>query len=343
ERHGDAPRAGAWHHRHQGRDRQHRARHRSHQARAAQLRDLQRRGFHRARADPARRPRGDFGDRQRGAEADAPDVRGGARRRREEGARAQPPPAAAAPAPVRRGQPDPGQVGARRDGHARIRPAAAAVAARREVPSGAARGAARGGHRAAGAARGGGPRLMRKIAVAGALALLAGCGTSLFDSKVDYKSAGTLPNLEVPPDLTAPARDTRFVVPETGKSSATLSGYQAERKEQTRAGNTAVLPQVERMHIERAGAERWLVVQDQIPEKLWPLVKDFWQEYGFLIKPEAPDGVAAARVRPGPRSRVPAPRDGAARRAGGKGEAARRGRRGAAAVARGAQERRRWQ
>ena len=130
---------------------------------------------------------------------------------------------------------------------------------------------------------------MRKIAVAGALALLAGCGTSLFDSKVDYKSAGTLPNLEVPPDLTAPARDTRFVVPETGKSSATFSGYQAERKEQTRAGNTAVLPQVERMHIERAGAERWLVVQDQIPEKLWPLVKDFWQENGFLIKTEAPE------------------------------------------------------
>jgi len=59
---------------------------------------------------------------------------------------------------------------------------------------------------------------MRKAAAAAALALLAGCGTSLFDSKVDYKSAGTLPNLEVPPDLTAPARDTRFVVPETGKS-----------------------------------------------------------------------------------------------------------------------------
>ena len=127
---------------------------------------------------------------------------------------------------------------------------------------------------------------MHKIAVAGVVALLAGCSTNFFDSKVDYKSAATLPNLEVPPDLTAPARDTRFVVPETGKSSATLSGYQTERKEQARSGNTAVLPQVERMHIERAGAERWLVVQDQIPEKLWPLVKDFWQENGFLIKTE---------------------------------------------------------
>ena len=65
---------------------------------------------------------------------DAPDVRRGAGRRREEGARAQPEAAAAAPAPVRRGEPDPGQVGARRDGPDRERAAPADVAARREVP-----------------------------------------------------------------------------------------------------------------------------------------------------------------------------------------------------------------
>ena len=39
------------------------------------------------------------------------------------------------------------------------------------------------------------------------------------------------------------------------------------------------------MRIERAGTQRWLVVQEP-PEKLWPLVKDFWQESGFLIKIE---------------------------------------------------------
>ena len=38
---------------------------------------------------------------------------------------------------------------------------------------------------------------------------------------------------EVPPDLTSPARDNRYVVPESaGKTSATYSGYQAERREQ---------------------------------------------------------------------------------------------------------------
>ena len=117
---------------------------------------------------------------------------------------------------------------------------------------------------------------------------LGGCSTAtdiLEGKKVDYKSAGSLPPLEVPPDLTTPTRDNRYIVPETGKSSATLSGYQADRSQQARLGNTSVLPAVEKMRIERAGTQRWLVVQES-PEKLWPLVKDFWQENGFLVQLE---------------------------------------------------------
>ena len=99
----------------------------------------------------------------------------------------------------------------------------------------------------------------------------------------------SLPPLEIPPDLTSPARDNRYLVPETGKSSATLSGYQADRKEQVKAGDSAVLPAVDNIHMERGGSERWLVVANETPEKLWPLVKDFWQENGFLIKTEVPE------------------------------------------------------
>ena len=136
--------------------------------------------------------------------------------------------------------------------------------------------------------------MKRELAVAGATLFLVACGSidSMLDSNVDYKSQAkskTMPTLEVPPDLTTPARDNRYVVPETGRTSATLSGYQAERKEQSRAGNTQVLPQVEQMRVERAGSERWLVVANQAPEHLWPLVKDFWQENGFLIKTEVPE------------------------------------------------------
>ena len=55
-------------------------------------------------------------------------------------------------------------------------------------------------------------------AAAVAAMLLAGCITEeSLSGKVDYKSTGTLPSLEVPPDLTSPARDNRYVVPDSGK------------------------------------------------------------------------------------------------------------------------------
>ncbi len=129
---------------------------------------------------------------------------------------------------------------------------------------------------------------MRKAVVLAAL--LAGC-SSLQDkvdelSKIDYKSTGTLPPLEIPPDLTSPARDNRYVVPESGRSSATLSGYEQDKRDRPASSN--ILPSVEKMRIERSGNQRWLIVQET-PEKLWPLVRDFWQENGFLVKLEVPE------------------------------------------------------
>ena len=139
--------------------------------------------------------------------------------------------------------------------------------------------------------------------------LLGGCSMGeMFETKIDYKSAGTLPSLEVPPDLTTPARDGRYALPETGKSTATLSSYQAERKDQARVGASGVLPQFEQMRIERAGSERWLVVQDP-PEKVWPLLKDFWQENGFLLKLEAPE--AGVMETDWAENRAAIPQDGA--------------------------------
>ena len=127
---------------------------------------------------------------------------------------------------------------------------------------------------------------MRRLAVFAAVALAA-CSTDMFDSKVDYKNSGQLPPLEIPPDLTAPARDGRFAMPES-RQSATLSGYQQERKEQGRPGTTGLLPQVEGVRFERTGSERWLVVQEP-PDRVWPVVREFWQERGFLIRTEAPE------------------------------------------------------
>ncbi len=132
---------------------------------------------------------------------------------------------------------------------------------------------------------------MRPIWLAGSVALIiAGCGGSLLEgAKVEYKSAGKLPSLEVPPDLTSPTRDDRYQIPDIKPTgTATFSTYNAERGGAARAGANEVLPSVERVRVERAGTQRWLVVSEA-PEKIWPVVKEFWQELGFLIKLEIPE------------------------------------------------------
>lgn len=124
------------------------------------------------------------------------------------------------------------------------------------------------------------------------VAMQAACsGNILPDSKkIEYKSAGKLPTLEVPPDLTQPTRDERYAVPDINpRSTATYSEYTGERK--AAAGTStapAVLPTVDKMRIERAGTQRWLVAAGS-PEQLWPTLKEFWQELGFIVNIETPE------------------------------------------------------
>ena len=134
--------------------------------------------------------------------------------------------------------------------------------------------------------------MMRKWFVAALAVLLAGCGGSLFETqRIEYKTAAKLPPLEVPPDLTAPSRDNRYQVPDINPTgTATYSTYSSERAGAPRTGSVEVLAAIpaNKVRVERAGTQRWLVVP-QTPEKLWPMVKEFWQELGFLIKIEAPE------------------------------------------------------
>ena len=126
--------------------------------------------------------------------------------------------------------------------------------------------------------------------------LLAGCSGSLIESKkVEYKSASTqqLPRLEVPPDLTAPNRDERYAVPDVAaKGPTTFSSYSGEKSTQqgsVPATAGALLPQGNKMRIERSGTQRWLVVSGIPPEKLWPSLKEFWQGIGFVVNLERPE------------------------------------------------------
>jgi outer membrane protein assembly factor BamC len=123
-----------------------------------------------------------------------------------------------------------------------------------------------------------------------ALTALAGCSSlsSMLEpgAGVDYKSAGKAPSLEVPPDLTQLQRENRYAIPEANRGVATASGYTL--RQEARPTTAVVAPSgTHDMHVERAGSERWLVVKES-PEQLWPQIKDFWQDSGFLISEERP-------------------------------------------------------
>jgi len=72
------------------------------------------------------------------------------------------------------------------------------------------------------------------------------------------------------------------------KGSATYSAYSTERSGNRTTTAQDVLPQIEKLRIERSGTQRWLVVPGA-PDKLWPVVKEFWQEVGLLVNVELPE------------------------------------------------------
>lgn len=118
---------------------------------------------------------------------------------------------------------------------------------------------------------------------------LAGCGIMPDSRKIDYKSSGKLPTLEVPPDLSQLSRDNRYLVPDdAGKGSATFSAYAADRTPEAQAGQSVLLPQVDKLRVERSGSQRWLVAA-MPPDALWDTIKDFWQETGFIVNVERPE------------------------------------------------------
>ncbi|MDO8904863.1 outer membrane protein assembly factor BamC [Hydrogenophaga sp.] len=110
-----------------------------------------------------------------------------------------------------------------------------------------------------------------------AAALLGGC-TVLQEDKIDYKSAQRGSTLEIPPDLTQLNRDNRFAVP---GATVTASGFEAGQPAQP-GGSTAATT-VGDVRIERAGSQRWLVV-DRPADALWEPVRSFWQESGFVLE-----------------------------------------------------------
>ncbi len=117
---------------------------------------------------------------------------------------------------------------------------------------------------------------------------LAGCSSTegLFGNKVDYKagSAKTAP-LEVPPDLTQLAKDSRFQ-PQGGVISAAASAGPRTSVSAAPGAPSVAVSQRGDLRIERQGQTRWLVVPNATPEQLWPQVKAFWVQRGFELQVE---------------------------------------------------------
>ena len=114
-----------------------------------------------------------------------------------------------------------------------------------------------------------------KIALLGASLTLIAC-SSLESDKVNYKSSGKGPSLDVPPDLTQLSRDSRYAAP---GGTVTASSFQLAQPGQVLTVAPNLLGDV---RIERAGNQRWLVI-NRPADKLWEPVHDFWQENGFLF------------------------------------------------------------
>ncbi|MEJ8839120.1 outer membrane protein assembly factor BamC [Ramlibacter sp. AN1133] len=124
-------------------------------------------------------------------------------------------------------------------------------------------------------------KLIAKFGLVAVVAALSACSV-LQEERIDYKSATKGPTLEVPPDLTQLSRDSRYVAPGGAVSASSYSIGQAVPNLPTAA--TAVGD----VRIERAGSQRWLVV-NRSADQLWGPVRDFWQESGFLLAMDQPN------------------------------------------------------
>jgi len=121
---------------------------------------------------------------------------------------------------------------------------------------------------------------LKRFALLALAASLAACSV-LESDKIDYKSSGKAPSLEVPPDLSQLSRENRYAIPGGAVSS---NAYEAGR------ANAPSIPtavsNIGDVRMERAGSERWIVVSNQTPDQLWDKVRDFWMESGFLLSME---------------------------------------------------------
>ncbi|MCB5184825.1 outer membrane protein assembly factor BamC [Methylobacillus gramineus] len=114
---------------------------------------------------------------------------------------------------------------------------------------------------------------------------VSGCDSIPFvDTSSDYKAAGRSRPLEVPPDLTNISASDAYAVPGAATNYSDYSqGLNESGQQENEQGK--LLPTPDGVKMERAGSQRWLVVNAP-PEKVWPVIREFWAELGFAVRTE---------------------------------------------------------
>lgn len=112
--------------------------------------------------------------------------------------------------------------------------------------------------------------------------LLVACAANQ-PQALDYETPGvksTADRLVIPPDITGISAQDRYTLP---KGAVRATQYE---KSKQHSGTDEVLPTFKNAHIERAGTERWLMIDDATPDQIWPNLREFWENSGFVIKKE---------------------------------------------------------
>ncbi len=123
------------------------------------------------------------------------------------------------------------------------------------------------------------------IAAAACVALLGGCSSldSGSSDSIDYRNNTVRAKpLDVPPDLTQLARDSRYQPQGGAISAAAVAAGNTAGPAVATGANSVALNTLDGMRIERQGNQRWLVIA-ATPEQVWPQVRAFWEQRGFSL------------------------------------------------------------
>ncbi len=121
--------------------------------------------------------------------------------------------------------------------------------------------------------------LVSVVAVSGCSKLVPKLDEVIPDNRKEYTKAQTLPDLEVPPDLSTEAIRDRMAIPEGGEA-ARYSTYQERRADRQRAdelekSQTAAIRVLENEHVLAAAGA---------PVQVWPKLEAFWRAQGFSLE-----------------------------------------------------------